>query len=61
MDDLEKRHTWLEWKVLRQYQSIYNEALGEMRDINHLIAIDTRYVGEAALAAERPRGARAVR
>jgi len=51
IDDLSTRRVWLEWKVLRQYQSIYNEALGEMPDINHLIAIDTRYIGEAALAA----------
>ena len=49
--DLEQRHTWVEWKVLRQYLSIYNEALGQMRDINYLIAIDTRYIGEAAAKA----------
>lgn len=46
--DLEARRTWVEWKVMRQYLSIYNEALGSMRDINYLIAIDTRYIGEAA-------------
>ena len=49
--DLEQRHTWVEWKVLRQYLSIYNESLGAMRDINYLIAIDTRYIGEAAARA----------
>lgn len=49
--DLEQRHTWVEWKVLRQYLSIYNESLGAMRDINYLIAIDTRYIGEAAAKA----------
>jgi len=46
--DLENRRTWVEWKVMRQYLGIYNEALGSMRDINYLIAIDTRYLGEAA-------------
>ncbi|MEZ4337516.1 MAG: DUF2254 family protein [Sandaracinaceae bacterium] len=46
--DLEERRTWVEWKVMRQYLGIYNEALGPMRDINYLIAIDTRYIGEAA-------------
>jgi hypothetical protein len=46
--DLEQRRTWVEWKVLRQYLGIYNEALGTMRDINYLIAIDTRYIAEAA-------------
>lgn len=46
--DLEVRRTWVEWKVMRQYFGIYNEALGTMRDINYLIAIDTRYLGESA-------------
>ncbi|HEX8951895.1 MAG TPA: DUF2254 domain-containing protein, partial [Polyangia bacterium] len=44
-----KKHIWLEYKVLRQYQSIYNEALGEMPDVNHLIAINTRYIAEQAM------------
>jgi hypothetical protein len=51
VDELDRRRTWLEYKILRQYQSIYNESLGEMPDINLLIAIDTRYIGEAALQA----------
>jgi hypothetical protein len=46
--DLEQRRTWVEWKVMRQYLGIYNEALQQMRDINYLVAIDTRYIGEAA-------------
>jgi hypothetical protein len=46
--DLERRGTWVEWKVLRQYLGVFNEALPTMRDINYLIAIDTRYIGEAA-------------
>lgn len=49
VEDLQARRVWLEWKALRQYQSIYNEALGGVPDINRLIAINTRYVGEAAL------------
>jgi Predicted membrane protein (DUF2254) len=52
LSDLEKRRTWVEWKVMRQYLGIYNEALATMRDINYLVAIDTRYIGEAAAAAE---------
>jgi len=48
--DLEDDHTWLEWKALRQYLGIYAEAQSEMPDINYLIAIDTRYIGEEALA-----------
>src|SRR5690606_4606035 len=50
LSDLEQRRTWVEWKVMRQYFGIYTEALQHMRDINYLIAIDTRYIGEAALA-----------
>jgi hypothetical protein len=46
--DLEGRRTWVEWKVLRQYLGIYNEAQLLMKDINYLVAIDTRYIGEAA-------------
>ncbi len=48
LSDLERRRTWVEWQVLRQYLGIYNEALTNMRDINYLVAIDTRYIGEAA-------------
>jgi hypothetical protein len=54
--ELEADRTWLEWKALRQYLGIYAEAQADMPDINYLIAIDTRYVGEAAFA----RGDRAV-
>jgi hypothetical protein len=50
LSTLEADRTWLEWKALRQYLGIYAEAQQGMPDINYLIAIDTRYVGEAALA-----------
>ena len=49
--DIEARRTWVEWKVMRQYLSIYNEALSSMRDVTYVIAIDTRYIGEAAARA----------
>lgn len=48
LEDLEDRRTWVEWKVLREYLGIYREAMGSMQDINYLIAIDTRYIAEAA-------------
>jgi hypothetical protein len=51
-DDLVARRTWVEWKAMRQYLGIYNEALSTMADINYLIAIDTRYIGEAAAKAK---------
>lgn len=49
--DINRQRSWLEYKVLRQYQMLYAEALNRMRDINYLLAIDTRYIGEAAIRA----------
>ena len=50
LSDLESRRGWVEWKALRQYLRVFNDALGAMRDIDYLIAIYTRYLGEAAAA-----------
>ncbi len=52
--DLEIRRGWVEWKVMRQFMNIYNESLTSMRDINYLIAIDTRYIGEQACRSKDP-------
>ena len=41
--------TWLEWKVLRQYQTISADGFNRMRAICQLVAIDSRYVGEKAV------------
>jgi hypothetical protein len=49
LEDVSRRRIWFEMKLLRQYQTIYNEALNKMRDINYLIAINTRHVAEWAL------------
>ncbi|MDD9932671.1 MAG: DUF2254 domain-containing protein [Myxococcales bacterium] len=49
-----ERRIWFEMKILRQYQMVYGEALNRMRDINYLIAINTRLLAEDA-AAERRR------
>jgi hypothetical protein len=48
LDDLSAKRTWFEWKILRAYQSLYNEALNRMRDINYLIAINSRLMARAA-------------
>jgi hypothetical protein len=48
--DIEHNRLWLEMKILRQYQMLYGETLNRMRDINYLIAIDTRKVAEEAMA-----------
>ena len=52
LGDLEERCGWVEWKALRQYLRVFNDALGTMGDINYLIAINTRYVAEAAAASK---------
>ena len=48
--DLKERRLWLEMKVFRQYQMLYGEALNRIRDLNYLIAINTRLLGERMLA-----------
>ncbi|RMH00559.1 MAG: DUF2254 domain-containing protein [Deltaproteobacteria bacterium] len=48
IDDLMQRRTFLEWKILRQYQMLFGEALHQMKDTCYLLAIDTRRIGEAA-------------
>lgn len=54
VDALATRRQWLEWKVLRQLQAIYDESLSQLPDVAYLVAIDTRYVGDRALAARDP-------
>ncbi|MFK8001441.1 MAG: DUF2254 family protein [Polyangiales bacterium] len=47
--EVSKSRVWFEMKVLRKYQTIYNDALNRMRDINYLIAINTRHIAEEAV------------
>jgi hypothetical protein len=54
LEAVSRRRNWFEMKVLRQYQTIYNEALNRMRDINYLIAINTRHLAERALEEKSP-------
>jgi len=60
LSDLVRDQVWLEWKVLRQYQTIYNEALSGNPDMNYLIAINTRYLGEAILSKGSPQALKLV-
>jgi Predicted membrane protein (DUF2254) len=50
LEDLARERTWLEWKGLRQMRGVFVEALKAMPEMAHVVAIETRYVGEAALA-----------
>lgn len=49
LEAVTRRRIWFEMKVLRKYQTLYNEALNRMRDINYLIAINTRHLALHAL------------
>lgn len=48
---LSTARTWLEYKALRQFLMVYREALTAMPDLITRIAIDTRYIGQTAIAA----------
>lgn len=47
--EVSSRKIWFEMKVLRQYQTLYTEALNRQRDINYIVAINTRRIAELAL------------
>jgi len=47
--DLESQRLWFEWKVLRHLRSVFSESLNHLPEMAHVVAIETRYVGEAAL------------
>jgi hypothetical protein len=51
LEKIASTRTWLEYKALRQFLMVYREALAEIPDIVNRIAIDTRYMGQAAVAA----------
>jgi hypothetical protein len=46
--EVAQQRCWFELKVLRQFQTIYAEALHRMRDISYVVAINTRLLAEEA-------------
>ena len=58
LEELARNRTWLEWKGLRQIREVFGEALDSMPEMTHVVAIDTRYVGEAALDCRTARSSR---
>jgi hypothetical protein len=46
---LEEKKIWVEWKVLHHFRSIFSEALDHLPELAHVVAIETRYIGEEAL------------
>ena len=50
--ELSARRLWLEMKILRQYQTVFGEALGiRVRDVAYVVAINTRLMAEEAARA----------
>lgn len=46
--EIGQRHTWLEWKILRQYQMLFGEGLIHAKDACYHVAIDTRRLGQSS-------------
>jgi hypothetical protein len=47
--ELERQKVWVEWKALRHLRSTCAESLQHLPEMSHVVAIETRYIGEAAL------------
>jgi len=51
LETLVRDKAWVEWKILRQLTGVCSEALKAIPDMAHVVAIATRYVGEAGIEA----------
>lgn len=52
---LESQKAWLEWKGLRHFRTVFAESIAHLSEMSHVVAIESRYVGESALeASDRP-------
>jgi hypothetical protein len=49
--ELGARRVWLEMKIVRQYQTVFGDALGRVRDVAYVVAINTRLIAEDAARA----------
>jgi hypothetical protein len=50
LDTLARDKVWFEFKVLRQFQSVYQAAIGRNREVCYILAIHTREIAERAMA-----------
>ena len=46
---LTDRQTWLEMKVLRQYQALFTASVHHLHDVNHMVGIQTRRIAQLSL------------
>ncbi len=52
--EIEENGTWLETKILRTHLTLFEDALGNSRDLANLITLNTRRLGEKVFAGEAP-------
>jgi len=50
LDKLARDKVWFEFKVLRQFQAVYQAAIGSNREVCYIVAIHTREMAERAMA-----------
>ncbi len=55
LGDLGRERTWFEFKLLRQFQTIYQAGLGGNRELCYVVAIHTRELAERAMDHKDPR------
>lgn len=55
---LARRRTWVEMKVLRQFQGVFAESLHDLQDVAHIVAIHTRSLALHAIDGDAPEAAR---
>jgi hypothetical protein len=48
IDDMRQKGTWVEWKILRQYQGLFNDAMSDMPDLCYVIAVNAKKMSIAA-------------
>ena len=48
LNAMRDKQTWLEWKVLRQYQILFTDALKSMPELCYVIAVNTKNMAFAA-------------
>lgn len=54
LDQLGREESWFEFKLLRQFQAIYQAGLGGNRELCYVVAIHTRELAEHAMARGNP-------
>eukprot|EP01105_Mastigella_eilhardi_P013798 TRINITY_DN3140_c0_g1_i1.p1 TRINITY_DN3140_c0_g1~~TRINITY_DN3140_c0_g1_i1.p1 ORF type:complete len:661 (-),score=156.38 TRINITY_DN3140_c0_g1_i1:40-2022(-) len=48
VEEIYTRHMWVEWKVLRQYQTLFQEGLRWFKETCYHVCINTRIIAETA-------------